>query len=344
MTMSAQAHSLPAFTDDSHGLSPAAEKTVSWGTSALLHAGGALLMFALCYAVARPPVSDPRGVPMPPQIGDTSELTAFDHPTFLGRFNDPTTPPMQKITREVPEKPGSDAYGKLDGMLNELTGKRGDAADAIIAIGGGRGVKSGIDSDLDGIGIGRRCPFGPANSGGTPTIYKMPSFGARKIVFVLDHSGSMLDTFDFLRQEVHRVVGSFTPLQQFGVVMFSETVTVLGPEQLQRGVTENKAAMLASLDQIRAAGENDDQLLPFQLAIGKALTMQPELIVFLTDGEFDRRLPAVVKEMNKGPKKVMINTIAFVKITRESEMGLQQIAHENGGRYKFVSAEDLNAK
>lgn len=47
MTMDAQAHFLPAFTDESHPLSPAAERTVSWGTSGLLHAGGALLlMFA----------------------------------------------------------------------------------------------------------------------------------------------------------------------------------------------------------------------------------------------------------------------------------------------------------
>lgn len=37
----------------------------------------------------------------------------------------------------------------------------------------------------------------------------------------------------------------------------------------------------------------------------------------------------------------MINTIAYVKISAESEMGLKRIAHESGGKYKFVSLEDL---
>lgn len=66
-------------------------------------------------------------------------------------------------------------------------------------------------------------------------------------------------------------------------------------------------------------------------ALQLALSLKPEMIYFLTDGEIPEDTPQVVREANKS--KVRVNTIAL------GEEGggdlLKQIARENNGKYVF---------
>ena len=163
---------------------------------------------------------------------------------------------------------------------------------------------------------------------------------AKKIVYVLDFSGSMLDTLDFLREEVNRSVNALTPEQSFNVVAFSEWVSAIYPE-LQKPTPEVKKDLALKMQNIRSSSGPDDMLEPYQKAFEAAFQMQPEVIYFLTDGRFDPRLvDLVTKNLNKD-KKVRVNTLGFVINDSISEDQLKELAKKNGGEYKFVSEKDL---
>ncbi|MCL2641095.1 MAG: VWA domain-containing protein [Phycisphaerales bacterium] len=179
----------------------------------------------------------------------------------------------------------------------------------------------------------------PENGGGEVKFYGI-SDSAKKIVYVLDHSGSMLDTFDFMRTEAIRSVNALTPEQSFGVVMFSERESVIYPK-LQAATPEVKKDFATKMQMYRAQGMNDDLLDPSLKALEVAFKLQPEVIYFLTDGRFDPRLIDVVtKKLNKN-KKIRVNTVAFVLNDAISEEQLKDLAKQNGGAYAFVAEQDL---
>ncbi len=157
---------------------------------------------------------------------------------------------------------------------------------------------------------------GPTTGNGPKsTFFGNAGGGAYKIVYIIDHSGSLLDNFDFLREEVKRSVGNLLPVQQFAVVAFSEetsgnTVLAASP-MLQRATLDAKRDLAKRLDDLKAMGENDDMLAPAKYAFQQAFALKPQLIYFLTDGKFDPKLFAEVAKMNVG-QKVRINTLASV--------------------------------
>ena len=163
---------------------------------------------------------------------------------------------------------------------------------------------------------------------------------ATRIVYILDHSGSMLDNFDFLRVEAVKSVDRLVPLQSFAVVLVSDHVNVVGPGQLQRAMPDAKKQFADALKKERAEGQNDNLLGPFEQAFNRAFAMKPELIYFLTDGRFGDGLIDKVNQLNKD-KKVHINTIAFVTEEPGYKEQLEQLAKENGGTYKFIPERDL---
>jgi len=166
---------------------------------------------------------------------------------------------------------------------------------------------------------------------------------ATRIVYIVDHSGSMLDNFDFVRKEVDRSVGRLVPLQFFGVVMVSEKATSVMGNELVRALPENKKKFSEALAHIRAEGQNDDMLPPFQQAFEVAFKLKPQMIYFLTDGRFGKGLPGVIAKLN-ADHKVVINTVAFVSEEPEYKAVLKRIAKENGGKYVFVPEKTLKGK
>lgn len=178
-----------------------------------------------------------------------------------------------------------------------------------------------------------------------PATNKVKFYGitdeATRIVYIVDHSGSLLDNFDFLRAELKRSVDHLVPLQYFNVVLFSEEARTLLPSgQLARATAEAKKEFIAKFDKCLAQGSNCDIMDPLQKAFEEAFKCKPQVIYFLTDGNFDPKLVQVVDALNKD-KKVRINTLAFVNGEPSYEEQLQKIAKDNGGKYLFVAEKDL---
>ena len=70
----------------------------------------------------------------------------------------------------------------------------------------------------------------------------------------------------------------------------------------------------------------------------KALQLKPNLIYFLTDGEFD---PALIQKLSQwnAQRNVQIYTIAY--FDESGATLLERIAREHDGEFKFVTEHDI---
>jgi hypothetical protein len=234
-------------------------------------------------------------------------------------------------------------------------GGDGDSSDPTIGVslmGGGSGHgkngKGGGIGDLggagDGDGSGALAMFGTPGGGGIGP--KGPVFGhggnAKRIAFICDASGSMLNKFSTLRRELSNTVQGLQVIQSFNIIFFQEqTCTALDNNQLVMATPEDKLKATNFLeDKVTPRGETNP--IP---GIELAFKQKPELVYLLTDGDFpdNKAVLKRITELNRD-HKVKINTIAFVgEADTDTEFMklLQQIAKENHGVYKFVKESDL---
>ena len=185
-------------------------------------------------------------------------------------------------------------------------------------------------------------PAGQPNPKTVPTVgTDSPSFFGialgdppRKIVFVLDRSGSMTDSIDFVKYQTKRCIGELAESDQFDVLFYSSGPPPEGPGRGLVPATErNKQLAFEFIDGVIAQGETDPVA-----ALQQAFAVEPKVIVMLTDGEFDPQVARLVKDLNQDGK-VKVHTIGF--LYKIGEPVLKQIAAESGGTYKFVSEADL---
>jgi len=160
----------------------------------------------------------------------------------------------------------------------------------------------------------------------------------RKIVFVVDRSGSMTDSIDYVKEELKRSIGDLAEEKEFHVLFYSSGPCVEMPTRRLVNATErNKAFAYEFIDGIIAQGGTDPSD-----ALRRAFAVRPDVIYLLTDGEFDRAIVGLVRGLNAGGR-VRVHTIGFLYTWpgTSAEGVLKQIAAENGGNYKFVSERDL---
>jgi len=201
------------------------------------------------------------------------------------------------------------------------TPRRGDLSIIGLGAGGGDFGKYGL-----GVGTGDAGPqfFG---LGGTAR-------GARCIVYVVDRSGSMIGTFAAVREEMKRSVQQLRRSMRFHVIFFNTGPPLENPpKRLIHASREEKAALAEFLDTVQPEGNTDP--IP---AMRRAFAVNPDVIYFLTDGEFDPKLLKRLREWNHH-KQVRIFTIAYV--SQRGGALLEQIAREHNGEYRFVSEYEL---
>jgi hypothetical protein len=325
--------------EEESGLPPWFDVAAPWMASIIFHLGIGLLVLFLTWFIikAAKSVMEPEPIVIPTSFQDPGTPGGVPNPGDQNSNRDAAQDKIKDITK-------SDGWAQSESKTNVssfLSGAAGEqAADAIFR---GSGGSTGGGGGNGAGGGGPISPYGTPG-GGMGSGPKSNFFGtggsAVKIVYIIDHSGSLLDNFDFLRAEVKRSVDNLLPVQQFAVVAFSEEAEVLGPPQLQRATTDAKHDLERRIEDIKAQGQNDDMLPPFQHAFEKGLAMKPQLIYFLTDGAFDPKLFDVIRGINKD-HKIRINTLAFVQSDPRYEEQLKKLATENGGVYKFVSEKDL---
>lgn len=167
--------------------------------------------------------------------------------------------------------------------------------------------------------------------------------GGNHFVYLVDSSGSMGDGFDSARQALLQSVDLLTPDQRFYVVFFdadSDYMRLTDPNVDEpRSVfatPENKAALKRWAMRI----SKDTGRAPYD-ALRFALTLKPDVIFLLSDGEFPQGIEDLLIEENVitnlfGDSKPVsiVHTIAY--FSEEGESRMRRIAKQNQGQYRYV--------
>jgi hypothetical protein len=194
----------------------------------------------------------------------------------------------------------------------------------VVGAGGGFGL--GGDGEGDGVGAG---------GGGGFFGLKVPDLN---VVYVVDcsksmnhpHPGPAKTRIGRVKMELVKSVQGLTANQRFFIIFFNERAIPMPADRLMEASDSTKLQFLKWMVAARADGHTD----PGQ-ALGLALRLKPELIYFLTDGDFRAGIVKDVAAANRG--KVKINTIGFGD--NDGEPLLKAIAEQNRGTYQFISAE-----
>ncbi len=158
----------------------------------------------------------------------------------------------------------------------------------------------------------------------------------RRIVYVVDRSGSMLGFFEALQAELKRSISKLRKSQKYHVVFFSTDPPVESPPgRLVNAIKASKERTFEFIDEVVPEGMTQ----PIE-AMRRAFILKPDLIYFLTDGNIPEGelLIENLKTWNR-QKKTRIFCIAYVNpVGREL---LEEIAREHNGEFSFVSENDL---
>ena len=157
-------------------------------------------------------------------------------------------------------------------------------------------------------------------------------FGVRAqgqvFIYVVDCSGSMIDESRLTRAkiELRRSVNALQAPQRFQVIFYNDEPIPM-PGLLPKAADfPSKDQLLQWLRLIEPDGRTDPRS-----ALGLALSLRPDAIFLLSDGEFPEGTAAAVTKKN--PRKIPIHCIDLG--SGDTAEQLKQIARESGGQYKW---------
>ena len=295
----------------------AAAYVPSWGTSVVLHLAVALLALMGAWTTVKP-------LQGPLDFNADFDLKAppkIEHKTTPGGSR--TLQAHQKDKR-----PDFSYKRDLTVPTGGITDFDGPPAKVIGIVGGSGGGRVG--GDLSDFSRGRGGPGGPGDG---DTIF-LPT-PHDQIVFVIDRSGSMTDSIMYVKYELRRYISRLRPSQKFHVIFYSSGPALEMPSRkLLPATVGNREMAFDFIDGIVPIGGTD----PAD-ALKAAFALKPDVIHFLSDGEFDRKVINQIDKLNAG-KKTQVNTVCFIYTA--GEFLLQEIAKRNNGAYRYVSEVDLD--
>ncbi len=163
---------------------------------------------------------------------------------------------------------------------------------------------------------------------------------AKHIVFVIDRSGSMVDTFPHVRVAILDTVAKMSKDQYFHVLLFSDGPPIENtPRRLIPATEKRKLDLVRFLEPVRATGRTDP--LP---ALKRAFNVlrgtkskDGKLIHLLTDGVFpdNDKVLALIRQGTAG-KDIRINTYLCGYRPPAADMVMKKIALESKGVYNYV--------
>lgn len=216
-------------------------------------------------------------------------------------------------------------------------------------------LATNTDSKLELIGLaggggggGKLAPFGTTTGKGKGLNAGFYGTGgnAHKIIYIVDASGSLIDTLPFAIKELKRSISELVDAQKFTVIFFQDRAAIEAPPRgLKAASSEVKKKVndwvTLEAGYVTPRGATD----PIN-ALKLAMSYRPELVFILSDNitghgvyEVDRgKLMDMLDKANKD-RKIKINAIQF--IYPDSLNTLRDIAKEHGGTYRFVTEKDL---
>jgi von Willebrand factor type A domain len=245
----------------------------------------------------------------------------------------PVAPPVTTASRQ-----------ELERDIATSLAPRGEAAAAADPL---RALARAADRQAAATGAGA---FAPQTSG-QASFVGLRTTNARKIVYVIDASGSMIRMLPVVVDELAKSLQGLSPRQSFAVVFFQRNEALLVPPG--RLVAAAGKARATALDWIRDHVIPGGRSNPIE-AIRAALAMEPDAIFLLSEnitgsGEFEidqRDLLALLDRHNPRDarsqrRRTQINCIQF--LSPDPLDTLRKIAEAHGGPngYKFLDRAEL---
>lgn len=166
----------------------------------------------------------------------------------------------------------------------------------------------------------------------------IPVSPGKRIAYICDANGSMMQKLDPLRVMLRKTISSLRPNQSFNVIfMQSTSCAAANRGGLLPGTPAAKQQASDFIDHSTSHGSTDP--IP---SLDFAFEQGVDVIELLTNGDFPdyAALMAFLRRRN-ADQHVRINTIAFIDPDEDYQKWLKRIAEENGGTFKFISEADL---
>jgi len=150
-----------------------------------------------------------------------------------------------------------------------------------------------------------------------------------KFVYVVDRSGSMRgDKLQDTKVELIRSVHSLTRTMKFFIIFYDSSYEPMPANGLIKATGPNKSRYLGWVEAMGCRGGTEPEM-----AVLMALSLEPDAIWLLSDGQFDPKACDTIRVANPN-SRIQIHTIAFH--SQRGQNVLARIAEENRGRYRFV--------
>lgn len=320
-TPSGEHASLPPAWRRKRGHADHRRKTVAWATSVVGHAGLLLIVLLLGWNMSEG--SAPRTTPL---ITATTDPTPIEP---LGEIEEERTAPAALVLEPV-VIPVEFSQAPLRMMPRQGSFTGGTLRNA--------------------------APTGL----GTVSFVGLGGGAARRIVYVVDASGSMIGAFPVILKELRKSIEALTAAQSFSVIFFQRDQAVETPPQgrLVEATSENKARTTAWIeDNILPSGRSS----PMN-ALERAMALDPEVVFLLSSnitgsGRYEMDTEALMAELDAlnpadqagGKRRAIINCIQF--LDEDPLDALRSIARRHGGNddeatneadaYRFLNRSEL---
>jgi hypothetical protein len=257
---------------------------------------------------------------------------------------------------KLSEKPGAPLSMKTTKKLQKTTTKRRSVTKQPTTT--PTNVASKVKTKTRLIGVvggsaGKSSPFGAVFGAEGPFQSSLYGNGgnAKRIAYLIDASGSLIDTLPFVVMELKRSINALSEKQSFTVIFFQQDKAIeVPPYGLKQASPRMKRTAMQWIDPRSGHVVPHGQSNPLT-AIKRALRYRPQLVYVLSDNitgagrwEMDQRtLLSEVRKANVAGTK--INTIQFLYDDPLVNIGmgrtLEKISNATGGRFKFVDARAL---
>jgi len=201
---------------------------------------------------------------------------------------------------------------------------------------------------VSGGGRGAASPFGVTSGEGAKLGGSFFGVGgnARKVVYVVDASGSLVDTMPFVIDELKRSISALSPRQSYTVIFFQAGEPIeVPPRGWKQAGADLQRSSLAWIDlkagNVVPRGKTDPVA-----AIKLAMRYRPDLMFILSDritghGENEVNRADLLEYLDGAnrDRRTKINTIQFLR--PDPLKTLLEIAKEHGGVYKYVDGRSL---
>jgi hypothetical protein len=196
------------------------------------------------------------------------------------------------------------------------------------------------DSAVEASGLDGMARDGTGDDDGRVGQASAEFFGiggyGQSFVYVVDCSDSMNDDGKFERAiyELLQSVEQLSSDQRYFVIFYNDAAYPMDADQPVPAVEHEFARTRQWVNMVRPHGGTEP--LP---ALLFALSLRPDAIYFLSDGQFDRSTIGQLRSRNRPnnrlkSRQIPIHTIAFVD--RATEGLMRTIARNSGGKFRFV--------